>query len=165
MIQQTDEGTELRQNAGGLVSAVLSMAEQMGQGQDESATKIHWVGHGDTSLQQAEQRMLENDTFVAHPVFIDDEVHDGFYYGFSNDLIWPLFHYFPTYASFREADFQQYQQANTRFLEELTDLIEPGDLIWIHDFQLMLLPAMIRQAVPDAIIGYFFTFLSRRMRL
>ncbi|GAB3717869.1 bifunctional alpha,alpha-trehalose-phosphate synthase (UDP-forming)/trehalose-phosphatase [Spirosoma flavus] len=155
-IQQTDEGTELRQNSGGLVSAVLSMAEQMGQKQGNLATKIHWVGYGDTSLQQANPEMLENDTFVAHPVYIDDDVHTGFYYGFSNDLIWPLFHYFPSYASFKESDFQCYQQANTRFLEELTTLIEPGDLVWIHDFQLMLLPDMVRQAVPDATIGYFF---------
>ena len=87
---------------------------------------------------------------------MDEAVHKGFYDGFSNDLIWPLFHYFPSYASFREPDFECYQQANTRFLEELTALIEPGDLVWIHDFQLMLLPDMVRQAIPEASIGYFF---------
>lgn len=155
-IQQTEKGTELRQNSGGLVSAVLSMAEQMGQKQSRSSTKIHWVGHGDTSLKQLYPATLENETFVAHPVFMDEDVHNGFYNGFSNDLIWPLFHYFPSYASFREADYQNYQQANARFLEELTALIEPGDLVWIHDFQLMLLPGMVRQAIPEATIGYFF---------
>lgn len=155
-IQQTDNGPELKQNSGGLVSAVLSMAEQMGQNQGDQSTKIHWVGHGDASMQQENAPALENETFVAHPVFMDEAVHKGFYEGFSNDLIWPLFHYFPSYASFRETDFDSYQQANTRFLEELNALIEPGDLIWIHDFQLMLLPEMVRQAVPDATIGYFF---------
>jgi trehalose 6-phosphate synthase/phosphatase len=155
-VQQTDDGTDLRQNSGGLVSAVLSMAEQMGQRQGDSTAKIHWVGFGDASLQQADPATLENDAFVAHPVFIEEEVHNGFYYGFSNDLIWPLFHYFPSYASFKETDFQHYQQANTRFLDTLTALIEPGDLVWIHDFQLMLLPDMVRQAVPSATIGYFF---------
>ncbi|UFH51986.1 bifunctional alpha,alpha-trehalose-phosphate synthase (UDP-forming)/trehalose-phosphatase [Spirosoma sp. KNUC1025] len=155
-IQQTNEGPKLHQNSGGLVSAVLSMAEQMGQTQENTARKIHWIGHADTSLQQVNVSALENDTFVAHPVFMDEAVHKGFYEGFSNDLIWPLFHYFPSYASFKETDFQSYQQANTRFLEELTALIEPGDLVWIHDFQLMLLPDLVRQAVPDATIGYFF---------
>jgi trehalose 6-phosphate synthase/phosphatase len=155
-IQQTNEGPELHQNSGGLVSAVLSMAEQMGQTQGDSAAKIHWIGHGDTSLQQVNASALENDTFVAHPVFMDEAVHKGFYEGFSNDLIWPLFHYFPSYASFKEHDFDCYKQANTRFLEELTALIEPGDLVWIHDFQLMLLPDMLRQAIPDISIGYFF---------
>ncbi len=155
-VQQTDDGTELRQNSGGLVSAVLSMAEQMGQRQGDTTAKIHWVGFGDASLQQADPATLENDAFVAHPVFIEEEVHNGFYYGFSNDLIWPLFHYFPSYASFKETDFQHYLQANTRFLETLTALIEPGDLVWVHDFQLMLLPDMVRQAVPSATIGYFF---------
>lgn len=155
-IQQTNEGPELHQNSGGLVSAVLSMAEQMGPTQENSATKIHWIGHGDTSLQQVDAAALENDTFVAHPVFMDEAVHKGFYEGFSNDLIWPLFHYFPSYASFKEHDFESYKQANTRFLEELTALIEPGDLVWIHDFQLMLLPDLLRQAMPDISIGYFF---------
>ena len=155
-IQQTNEGPELHQNSGGLVSAVLSMAEQMGQTQENAATKIHWIGHGDMSLQQVNASALENDTFVAHPVFMDEAVHKGFYEGFSNDLIWPLFHYFPSYASFKEHDFECYKQANTRFLEELTALIEPGDLVWIHDFQLMLLPDLLRQAMPDISIGYFF---------
>ena len=155
-IQQSDAGTEIVQNSGGLVSAVLSMAEQMGGSTDGPMAKIHWVGHADASLKAIDSSTLENDSFVAHPVFMDDDVHAGFYEGFSNDLIWPLFHYFPTYAQFREADFAHYQQANTRFLEELNALIEPGDLIWIHDFQLMLLPEQVRQRHPDATIGYFF---------
>lgn len=155
-MRETDNGSELVQNSGGLVSAVLSMAEQMGRQSANADTRIHWVGHGDAALQALPPGALENDTFVAHPVFMDEEVNRGFYEGFSNDLIWPLFHYFPTYASFRESDFSHYQQANTRFLEELTALIEPGDLVWIHDFQLMLLPDLVRQAVPTATIGYFF---------
>jgi trehalose 6-phosphate synthase/phosphatase len=155
-IQQTAEGPALLQNSGGLVSAVLSMAEQMGQNQENSVTKIHWIGHGDSALQQVGPAALENDTFVAHPVYMDEAVHKGFYEGFSNDLIWPLFHYFPSYASFKEHNFDCYQQANTRFLEELTALIEPGDLVWIHDFQLMLLPDLLRQAIPETTIGYFF---------
>ncbi|GAB3225299.1 bifunctional alpha,alpha-trehalose-phosphate synthase (UDP-forming)/trehalose-phosphatase [Spirosoma arcticum] len=155
-VQQTTNGPSLVQNSGGLVSAVLSMAEQMGHNPNELAAKIHWVGHGDPSLQRLDPAALENDSFVAHPVFMDESVHKGFYEGFSNDLIWPLFHYFPSYASFRESDFDNYQQANTHFLEELTALIEPGDLVWIHDFQLMLLPQLVRQAIPEATIGYFF---------
>ena len=101
-----------------------------------------------SSLQHIEPSALENETFVAHPVFMDEEVHKGFYEGFSNDLIWPLFHYFPSYASFKESNFECYQKANTRFLEEIAGLIEPGDLVWIHDFQLMLLPNLVRQAIP-----------------
>ncbi|MGF7218093.1 trehalose 6-phosphate synthase/phosphatase [Spirosoma lacussanchae] len=155
-IKQTKEGLELVQNSGGLVSAVLSMAERMGNNPDGQATKIHWVGHADPKLKSIDQSVFENETFVAHPVFMDEAVHKGFYEGFSNDLIWPLFHYFPSYASFSEPNFDHYQQASTRFLEELDQLIEPGDLVWIHDFQLMLLPRQVREARPDATIGYFF---------
>ncbi|QKZ12018.1 bifunctional alpha,alpha-trehalose-phosphate synthase (UDP-forming)/trehalose-phosphatase [Spirosoma sp. KUDC1026] len=155
-IKRTNEGTEIFQNSGGLVSAVLSLAEQVGQSTSEHAPKIHWVGQAGNNLADLPSSVFENENFVAHPVFIDDDVHKRFYEGFANDLIWPLFHYFPTYASFREEDFEAYQQANTRFLEELVAIIEPGDLIWIQDFQLMLLPDMLRQAIPEACIGYFF---------
>lgn len=155
-IRHTNPGPELVQNSGGLVSAVLSMASQLGHNTDQAAAKIHWIGHGDAALRQVPPAALENDSFVAHPVYMDEAIHKGFYEGFSNNLIWPLFHYFPSYASFSEPDFDCYQQANTRFLEELTALIEPGDLVWIHDFQLMLLPEMVRQAVPETSIGYFF---------
>jgi trehalose 6-phosphate synthase/phosphatase len=155
-IKRTNEGTELFQNSGGLVSAVLSLAEQVSQSISDNAPKIHWVGQASNDLADLPRSVFENENFVAHPVFIDDEVNKRFYEGFANDLIWPLFHYFPTYASFREEDFEAYQQANTRFLEEITAIIQPGDLVWIQDFQLMLLPDMLRQAVPDACIGYFF---------
>ncbi|KAB7730016.1 bifunctional alpha,alpha-trehalose-phosphate synthase (UDP-forming)/trehalose-phosphatase [Rudanella paleaurantiibacter] len=155
-IHQTPEGLSLKQNAGGLVSAVLSMAERLGQPGAPVASKIHWVGHADPALQSVDPAVFENETFVAHPVFLDEAVNKGFYEGFSNDLLWPLFHYFPSYASFRESDFTCYQQANARFLEEVLALIEPGDLVWIHDFQLMLLPNLVREARPDTRIGYFF---------
>ncbi|WP_420150689.1 bifunctional alpha,alpha-trehalose-phosphate synthase (UDP-forming)/trehalose-phosphatase [Spirosoma sp.] len=155
-IKKTQDGLSLFQNSGGLVSAVLSMAEQMGQTAGSHAPKIHWVGHCDNSLKDIHQSVFENENFVAHPVFVDDDVHQAFYEGFCNDLIWPLFHYFPSYASFQDNYFEAYQQVNTRFLQEVASIIEPGDLIWIHDSQLMLLPDMIRQAVPDASIGYFF---------
>ncbi|MCK8492948.1 bifunctional alpha,alpha-trehalose-phosphate synthase (UDP-forming)/trehalose-phosphatase [Spirosoma sp. RP8] len=155
-IKQTKEGVSLFQNSGGLVSAVLSMAEQMGQSAGDSGPKIHWIGHCDNSLKDIQQSAFEDEHFVAHPVFVDEDVHQAFYEGFCNDLIWPLFHYFPTFASFQENYFDAYQQVNNRFLEELTSIIEPGDLVWIHDFQLMLLPDLLRKAVPEATIGYFF---------
>ncbi len=155
-IQQTQNGLTMRQNSGGLVSAVLSMAAQTGRHPTGQATKIHWFGHADPALQTVDPAAFENDSFVAHPVFLDETINKGFYEGFSNDLLWPLFHYFPSYASFRESDFEHYQQANIRFLDELLTHIEPDDLVWIHDFQLMLLPDMLRQLKPDAAIGYFF---------
>ncbi|MBD2755650.1 bifunctional alpha,alpha-trehalose-phosphate synthase (UDP-forming)/trehalose-phosphatase [Spirosoma validum] len=155
-IKKTQEGITLFQNSGGLVSAVLSMAEQMGKASDGNAPKIHWIGHCDNNLKDIHQSAFENEHFVAHPVFVDDDVHQAFYEGFCNDLIWPLFHYFPSYATFQESYFDAYQQVNTHFLEEVTSIMEPGDLVWIHDSQLMLLPGLVRNDIPDATIGYFF---------
>ena len=155
-VKQTSEGTELIQSAGGLVSAVLSMAEQMGQSGDEQTPKIHWVGYADAAVRDLEATALENDNFVAHPVYIDDATYKDYYEGFCNDLIWPLFHYFPSFASFQDVHFERYQQANARFADKVREIARPGDLIWVHDFQPMLLPGMIRQAIPEATLGYFF---------
>ncbi|GAA4455562.1 bifunctional alpha,alpha-trehalose-phosphate synthase (UDP-forming)/trehalose-phosphatase [Nibrella saemangeumensis] len=155
-IMRTEEGLSIRQNSGGLVSAVLSMAERMGNSENLPFEKIHWIGHSDADFQDVPPALLENDNFVVHPVYLDPELNRGFYEGFCNDCIWPLFHYFTSYASFADTYYQDYEQANARFLEKVAALVEPGDLVWIHDYQLMLLPGLLRASVPHATIGYFF---------
>jgi len=152
----SEEGVEIRQNSGGLVSAILSMAEQLGQTSGAPFPKIHWVGHSDNPPDDLPASALENEAFVVHPVYLDPALNEAFYEGFCNNLVWPLFHYFPSYASFQEHYFKAYQQANARFLETLRGVVEPGDLVWIHDYQLMLLPCQIREAFPGVAIGYFF---------
>ncbi len=155
IIKEEDE-VSLFQNSGGLVSAVLSL---VGDGSNDpivSGDKIQWIGYSDNSKQELEGVSLENDSFKAHPVFIPDDVNENYYEGFCNDLIWPLCHYFPSHARFEDAYFQAYEQANQLFFEKLEEIIQPGDIIWVQDYQLMLLPQMIREKFPDNKIGFFF---------
>ncbi len=93
--------------------------------------------------------------FELAPVNIPKHLNDLFYGGFCNDLIWPLFHYFPSYSVYNEHYFKAYKEANSQFCTEIVKIIKPGDFIWVHDYQLMLLPEMIREKVPDATIGFF----------
>ena len=86
---------------------------------------------------------------------ISQKLNDLFYGGFCNDLIWPLFHYFPSFSVFNNEYYTAYEEANARFCEEILKIVKPGDFIWVHDYQLMLLPEMIRAKVPDATIGFF----------
>ncbi len=78
------------------------------------------------------------------PVTIPKHLNDLYYGGFCNDLIWPLFHYFPSYSVFNDKYFQAYKEANSKFCDEIVKIINPGDFIWIHDYQLMLLPELIQ---------------------
>jgi trehalose 6-phosphate synthase/phosphatase len=94
------------------------------------------------------------------PVWQDDKVAHGHYDGYCKTTLWPLFHYLlwqdvaTEYASADE-HWSHYQQANLAFAKRIIDVYRPGDLIWVHDYHLLLVPKLVRQFVPDAVIGLF----------
>jgi trehalose 6-phosphate synthase/phosphatase len=139
------EGYNVLQNSGGLVSAILSLSERMNSDEGRHS-KIIWVGTGDPRLETA--KISSN--FGLHPVEIPHRVDDNYYGGFCNATIWPLFHYFPSRTVYEKKYFSDYVVANELFLEKLKKLVKPGDFIWIHDYQLFLLPNMVRESFPEA---------------
>lgn len=154
-IRQRSGSLTAVQNSGGLVSAVLSLTERMkNAGTGTSATTV-WVGKGDHDAGQLNSLAEVKETFELVPVKIPENVNDKFYGGFCNDLIWPLFHYFPSIAVFGQGYFENYRKANELFFKELRKVIQPGDFIWIHDYQLFLLPEMVRREFPDAAVAFF----------
>ncbi|KAB5492040.1 MULTISPECIES: bifunctional alpha,alpha-trehalose-phosphate synthase (UDP-forming)/trehalose-phosphatase [Flagellimonas] len=80
---------------------------------------------------------------------------DGFYYGFSNRTVWPLFHYFLEYSEFELDFWETYRSVNQKFADAIIEKSEEGDTIWVHDYQLMLVPQMVREKRPDTSIGFF----------
>ena len=78
-----------------------------------------------------------------------------YYEGFSNKTIWPLFHYFFEYTQFEQRTWQTYHEVNDLFCREVLKVAEPEDTIWVHDYQLLLLPGMLREHLPHAAIGFF----------
>jgi trehalose 6-phosphate synthase/phosphatase len=144
------------QNSGGLVSAVLSLTDRMRNTESTSLMdKTVWVGKGEFAADKMNSLEEVKDTFELVPVKIPESVNEKFYGGFCNDLIWPLFHYFPSMAVFGEDYFESYRKANQLFFKELKKIIRPGDFIWIHDYQLFLLPGMVREAFPEASVAFF----------
>jgi trehalose 6-phosphate synthase/phosphatase len=77
------------------------------------------------------------------------------YEGFSNQVLWPLFHYLIARIAFDPADFEAYCEVNRRFADAVVSVAQPGDAVWVHDYHLMLLPALLRERLPDASIGFF----------
>lgn len=90
-----------------------------------------------------------------HPVFLSSKHIQDFYSGFSNKTIWPLFHYFSEFTVFDKTYWKSYQTVNQIFCDEIVPHLTKSDIIWVHDYQLMLLPAMIREKLPHAQIGFF----------
>lgn len=80
---------------------------------------------------------------------------DGYYYGFSNDTLWPLFHYFMEYTRFEKETWETYQSVNQKFADVVVENLEDSDIVWVHDYQLLLLPEMIRKKRPNVTIGFF----------
>ncbi len=79
----------------------------------------------------------------------------GFYFGFSNRTIWPLFHYFLEYSEFELENWETYKAVNQKFADAILAKSEDGDVIWIHDYQLMLVPQMIKEKRPQTAVGFF----------
>lgn len=89
------------------------------------------------------------------PVELPGGLLEGYYYGFSNRTLWPLFHYFQQYAEFEWDLWEAYVKANRRFADAVVETARPGDGIWIHDYHLMLLPGMLKRELPESSIGFF----------
>lgn len=149
-------GIRAIQNSGGLVSAMLALAEDFRrQPHKKVQEKILWCGYGENLPISDSQEIPRNEHFDIVPVKIPARMNDLFYGGFCNDLIWPLFHYFPEYSVFNNQYYEAYVEANTLFCEVIMPHLKPGDFIWIHDYQLLLLPELIRQRMQNVIMGFF----------
>jgi trehalose 6-phosphate synthase/phosphatase len=153
---KTRKGYSAVQNSGGLVSAILSLSENFKKNNNSTFNeKILWSGLSDSINDDFAEKKYENEYFDIVPVNLTQHLNDLYYGGFCNDLIWPLFHYFPTYSVFNPKYFEAYKEANSKFCDEIIKIVKPGDFIWVHDYQLMLLPEMIRDRIPEATIGFF----------
>jgi trehalose 6-phosphate synthase/phosphatase len=86
---------------------------------------------------------------------LTDEQVSRYYEGFSNGVLWPLFHYLLDQVPLHVRDWEPYVEVNERFAAVVAQHYQPGDLIWVHDYQLLLLPALLRERLPDARIGFF----------
>jgi len=153
---QTNNGIKAVQNSGGLVSAILALTERININNSNGIKKkIIWTGTADNSSIDLASAAFENEQFEIVPVGISSRLNDLHYAGFSNDLLWPLFHYFPSYCVYNNDYFVGYKEVNSRFCDEIVKVAKPGDFIWVHDYQLLLLPEMIRERLPGVSIGFF----------
>jgi trehalose 6-phosphate synthase/phosphatase len=117
---------------------------------------IGWPGYAagkDTKEKSMIKKKLIKEN--CYPVFLSGYDIENYYYGFCNKVIWPLFHYFTENALYEKKFWKAYQRVNDQFRRVINRLVEPGDKIWIHDYQLMLLPKLLRQDHPDSTIGFF----------
>ncbi len=148
-----EKGISYKQSPGGLVTALGSL-----KGSHEQV----WIGWpGQLDLSAVDPNKIREDLkkeFNAYPVFLNRKELKNYYYGFSNRVLWPALHYLPTHIEYEERFYQSYKQVNQRFADHVIELLQNGnrdDVVWVQDYQLMLVPGMVREAIPDAKIGFF----------
>ncbi len=141
-VMRTDDGWA--PSPGGLVRALLPLLRASG------GTWVGWTGDPDDPAEPFRAEGID-----LHPVAISAEEIELYYEGFSNDALWPLYHDALRESSYDIEAWDSYRDVNHRFAAALADIAPRGSMVWIHDYQLQLVPAMLRRLRPDVTIGFF----------
>ncbi|HET8753442.1 MAG TPA: bifunctional alpha,alpha-trehalose-phosphate synthase (UDP-forming)/trehalose-phosphatase, partial [Salinimicrobium sp.] len=145
------DNIEVTPSVGGLATGLKSFHKE------GESIWIGWTGLASEEipehLKDEVARKVREQNCLSVP--LTNEEIDGFYYGFSNRTLWPLFHYFMEYAEFNASHWQTYKEVNLKYAEIILEHVEEGDEVWVHDYQLLLLPCLIRTKNPKVSIGFF----------
>ncbi|WP_158857010.1 bifunctional alpha,alpha-trehalose-phosphate synthase (UDP-forming)/trehalose-phosphatase [Lunatibacter salilacus] len=148
-LQHKNGKFEFKPSAGGLATGLGSIYKE---GEN---IWIGWPGNDVDSPAQRQEVIEELKNLKMAPVFLTKEDIELYYEGFSNETIWPAFHYFTQYINYEDSYWKSYVEVNRKFCDTILEKAEPEDTIWVHDYQLLLLPMMLREALPQATIAFF----------
>ena len=148
-VSKSDNDFIYERSEGGLATGLGSL---------QDFTDRHWIGwpgiFSDDENDKVEiSSVMLKENF--HPVFLSEEQIVNYYEGYSNSMIWPLCHYFYTYIQYESKFWETYQEVNRLFCDEAIKLLHPDDVVWVQDYQLMLLPSLLREKIDGISIGYF----------
>jgi len=140
-----------QRSSGGLATAMNPLRRRSG------GDWIGWAGSGGEEEGEDRRAVLEEwaQKERCFAIELPADVATGFYEGYANQTLWPVFHNFPSQLKFDANDWQAYVEANRIFAKAVVEHYRPNDMVWVHDYQLMLLPKMLRDELPDATIGFF----------
>jgi len=130
-----------KMSSGGLVSALSGCKKSM---------TFTWIGWPGFYIPPADREVVDRrlmDEYSCQAVYIDDDVADRHYNGFSNSILWPLFHYHPGEMNFDEENWAAYRTANIAFSETVMKQLKPGSIVWVQDYHLMLMPMLLRAMI------------------
>lgn len=119
---------------------------------------IHWVGWPGLYLENRKEEERIKELLAPHnyhPVFLSKKQVKDYYEGYSNSVLWPLCHYFFSFIKYETSYWKAYQKVNALFAAHLLPLLKSDDIVWVQDYQLMLLPKLIREQNTQISIGYF----------
>jgi len=144
--QRGSRGLERRPSSGGLVSALEPVVSRRGG---------TWIGWPGLEIKARERISTRVKNYKVAPVLLSESEVTRYYHGLSNRTLWPLLHSLPALTRFERRDWQSYEQVNERFARVTAENAHKGELIWVHDYHLMLVPEYLRQFAPGRRIAFF----------
>ncbi len=150
-VAKIKESIKIRQSAGGLTTGVGALFKSM-----ENSVWIGWPGISSEKAGSSKAEIVAELAKLRYrPVFLKKNAVENFYYGFCNRTIWPLFHYFTRYTEYNRKQYESFCKVNELFAETVFEIADKDDIIWVHDYHLMLLPALIKKRWANATVGFF----------
>lgn len=150
-IEKKGGGLNFRHSAGGLATGLGAFYREY------DSLWIGWPGIIRERIKEKERSIKAKliSDFGCYPVFLSQRDIERFYHGFSNKTLWPISHYFTQYANYNNDFWEAYKQVNELFSKAVIEIAKKDDIIWIHDYHLMLVPKLIRERLSEATIGFF----------
>jgi trehalose 6-phosphate synthase len=140
-----EDGSEgWRHSPGGLVTALEPVMRA------NDGAWVGWVGQPDVTVEP-----FDNEGIHIVPVPLSADDVQEYYEGFSNDTLWPLYHDVIEHPSYHRDWWNAYERVNQRFAEQIAEIAEQDGIVWVQDYQLQLVPALLRTLRPDLTIGFF----------
>jgi trehalose 6-phosphate synthase/phosphatase len=150
-LRRAGDSWRTERTSGGLASALDPVLKRTG------GLWVGWPGEAPATRDERREEQIrgwrQKHGYVA--VDLPAEVARNFYESYANQTLWPLFHNFPTNVVFDPAGWSAYVEANRLFRDAVLQNVAPGDSVWVHDYHLMLLPGLLREAMPQAVVGFF----------
>ena len=150
-VKKVDGKLHFYPSVGGLATGLSSYVK------DKRNKWIGWPGIPNEQITEEERKQIA-DELIKHncyPVFLKQKQLDDYYNGYSNTILWPLFHDLPASLEGHDKFWKAYKSVNTAFGDTVLALSDSDSTIWVHDYQLLLLPAQLRAARPNSKVGFF----------
>jgi trehalose 6-phosphate synthase/phosphatase len=151
--RKTKKGIVCKKSLGGVVSALDPLMQK------HKGLWIAWgSGNADFTVTNSENKLLvpiENPKYTLKRIQLAKKEIENYYHGFSNRVLWPLFHLFIEKMHQKKEYWIAYNKVNKKFAQIVLNEMKTNDLIWIHDYHLSLVPNFIRKEQPDAKIAFF----------
>ena len=151
-IQKKKEKLLFKQSVGGLATGLGSFYKSF------NSKWIGWCGITSEKTDFEEKKNIEaklEKDFSNYSVFLSKRQIELYYSEFCNKTLWPLLHGFTQYATYNKNSWNTYKKVNEIFAKAILEIADPGDVVWVHDYHLMLLPKLLKKEHPNIVVGFF----------